>query len=107
MPVRAICELHGIPAQMGNEAIPGFWRLRETRAFVDWLRTRENGVVDGKALRDQVNACAPNAWNELLQQAIDERSNAEFAARHISKRSVAVRLQRAHGLLRVPLMAHR
>ena len=72
MPVRAFCELHGIPAQMGNEEIPGFWRLRETRAFVDWLCDRENGVVDGKALQGWVNACAPNAWNGLLRQAIDE-----------------------------------
>lgn len=72
IPVRAFCELHGIRAQMGNEEIPGFWRLRETRAFVDWLRDRENGVVDRKALRGWVNACAPNAWNGLLRQAIDE-----------------------------------
>ena len=38
VPVRAFCEVHGIPAQMGNEEIPSFWRLRETRALVEWLR---------------------------------------------------------------------
>ena len=72
MPVRAFCELHGIPAQMGNEEVAWFWRLRETRSLVEWLRGREKGVVDGKTLRARVNAYAPNAWNELLRQAIDE-----------------------------------
>ena len=37
-PVRAWCELHGVPVQMGNEQIPNFWRLRETQALRDWLR---------------------------------------------------------------------
>ena len=37
-PVRAFCEVHRIPAQMGNEEIPRFWLLRETRALVEWLR---------------------------------------------------------------------
>ncbi len=74
VPVRAFCEMHDIPAQMGNEEIPGFWRLRETRAFVEWLRTRETGVVDGRTLRGWADACASNPWNELLRQAIDEHS---------------------------------
>ena len=74
VPVRAFCEMHHIPAQMGNEAIPGFWRLRETRAFVEWLRNREPGVVDGAALCGWGDACASNPWNELLRQAIDEHA---------------------------------
>ena len=74
VPVRAFCELHDIPAQMGNEEIPGFWRLRETRAFIEWLRSRETGIVDGAALRDWADACASNPWNELLRQAIEEHA---------------------------------
>ena len=74
VPVRAFCETNDIPAQMGNEEIPRFWRLRETRAFVEWLRSRETGVVDGAALCDWANACASNSWNELLRQAIDEHA---------------------------------
>ena len=31
-PVRSLCEVHGIPVQMGNEETPAFWRLRETQA---------------------------------------------------------------------------
>ena len=60
-PVRAFCEMQGIPAQLGNEEIPSFWRLRETRAFVEWLR----GWAD---------TCASNPWNELLRQAIEEHA---------------------------------
>ena len=37
-PIRAFCEMHDIPVQMANEEIPNFWRLREIRRFVDWLR---------------------------------------------------------------------
>ena len=71
-PVRAFCEKHDIPAQMGNEEIPGFWRLRETRSFVAWLRGLEAGIVDGAALRGRVDACPRTPWTELLRQAIDE-----------------------------------
>ena len=74
VPVRAFCEMHDIPAQMGNEEIPGFWRLRETRAFMEWLRTRETGVVDGRTLTGWADACASNPWNGLLRQAIDEHA---------------------------------
>ena len=74
VPVRAFCEMHHIPAQMGNEAIPGFWRLREIRTFVEWLCNREPGVVDGTALRGRADSCASNPWNELLRQAIEEHA---------------------------------
>ena len=73
-PVRAFCEAHGIPAQMGNEEIPNFWRLRETRAFVAWLRAREPRVVDGAALRAWAGAGPPGPWYDLLRQAIDEHA---------------------------------
>ena len=73
-PVRAFCEAHDIPAQMGNEEIPNFWRLRETRAFVAWLRARKPRVVDGAALRGWAEACPPGPWHDLLRQAIDEHA---------------------------------
>ena len=76
-PVRALCEIHDIPTQMGNEKIPGFWSLRETREFIEWLRRRENGIVNGAALREWANARASNPWNELLQQAIAEHALVE------------------------------
>ena len=73
-PVRAFCEFHRIPAQMGNEEIPRFWRLRETQAFVEWLRGRETRLVDGEALRAWVDAHPPNLWIELLREALDEHA---------------------------------
>ena len=73
-PVRAFCEVHGIPAQLGNEEIPRFWLLRETRALVEWLRGRDNPFVDGTDLRDWVSARPGGPWVELLQDALDEHA---------------------------------
>ena len=49
------------------------------------------------------------AFREVVRiRDIEERSNAEVAERlHISKQNAAVRLHRAHRLLRARLMAHR
>ena len=73
-PVRAFCEMHDIPVQMGNEEIPSFWRLRETRTFVDWLRQREPRVVDGAALAGWVERCPSGPWYDLLRQAVEEHA---------------------------------
>ena len=74
VPVRAFCELHSIPAQMGDEEIPGFWRLRETRAFIEWLRGRQPRIVDAGALQSRLDDEAPGPWNDLLRQAVDEHA---------------------------------
>ncbi len=71
-PVRAFCEAHGIPVEMGNEEIPSFWRLRETRAFVDWLRARESRIVDGPALIGWTGKRPFGPWYDLLRQAVEE-----------------------------------
>ncbi len=73
-PLRALCETRGIPAQMANEEIPGFWRLRETRAFVQWLRGRATGVVDGASLRRWAAARPSDPWHDLLRQAVEEHA---------------------------------
>ena len=111
-PVRAFCEAHGIPAQMADEEMPNFWRLRETRAFVAWLRTREPRVVDGGALREWADARPSDPWHDLLRQAIDEHAletgGGEVPVDHIvewlADWSRDVR-RRQHGLLL--LTAHR
>ena len=74
VPVRAFCEANEIPVQMGNEDIPSFWRLREIRSLIEWLRRRETGLVDGAALREWAKAQPSNPWRELLRQAIDEHT---------------------------------
>ena len=73
-PARAFCELHDIPVQMGNEEIPRFWRLRETRKIVDWLRRRESRIVDGSCLSSWMEGCPSGPWYDLLRQAIEEHA---------------------------------
>ena len=73
-PVRAFCEVHGIPAQIANEGIPSFWHLRETRTFVEWLRGLDTRLVDGAGLRAWVNAQPKGIWTELLRQALEEHT---------------------------------
>ncbi len=73
-PVRAFCEVHGIPTQMGNEEIPGFWWLRETRELREWLRARQPSIVDGESLREWADALRRGPWTDLLRQAVDEHA---------------------------------
>ncbi len=74
VPVRAFCEAHDVPVQMANEEIPSFWRLRETRAFVRWLREREPRIVDGMVLRARVDGWPAGPWYDLLRQAVEEHA---------------------------------
>ncbi len=71
-PVRAYCELDSIPVQMGNEATPGFWRLRETRGLLDFLGNREGPPTSIRALRSYLQSRSGNPWIGLLGQAVDE-----------------------------------
>ena len=86
-PVRAFCETRGLRTQMGDEDIPRFWRLRETRAFVAWLRERETGVIDCKVLDFQAQTWPAGPWHDLLRQAIEEYAletgDAELPVNHL------------------------
>ena len=73
-PVRAFCEIRRIPVQVGNEEIPRFWRLRETRALVEWLRGRESRLVAGADLRGWLEERPSGPWIELLREAVDEHA---------------------------------
>ena len=111
-PVRACCEAEGIPAQMADEDFPGFWRLRETRLLVGWLRSRESGLIDVDALHRWVAGQPTGPWNDLLRQAVEERA-LEAGSGEAPKDSVIEWLaewgrdirRRQHGLLL--LTAHR
>ncbi len=112
VPVRAFCETHDISVQVGNEEIPGFWRLRETRALVKWLRGQDTRLIDSVALYNWVDASPSTPWQALLKQAVEEHSletgNRETPARHfiewLAEWGHDVR-RRQHGLLL--LTAHR
>ncbi len=71
-PVRAFCEVHSIPVHLGREEIPRFWRLRETRALVAWLRERTSRLVDTAALRRWLKARPAGPWVTLLGEAADD-----------------------------------
>jgi len=71
-PVRACSDLEGIPAQTASEEIPGFWRLRETQAFVAWLRERQSRTVDAAVLQAWALKQKQGPWQDLLRQAIEE-----------------------------------
>ncbi|KKZ12043.1 MAG: helicase [Candidatus Synechococcus spongiarum SP3] len=72
VPVRAFCKDRGIPVQMGNEAVPGVWRLRETQALVAWLRNRTSPMVAGDALNTWIEDQPAGPWYDLLRQAIED-----------------------------------
>ena len=59
---------------MGNEEIPGFWWLRETRELREWLRARRPSIVDGESLREWADALRQGPWTDLLRQAVDEHA---------------------------------
>ena len=111
-PVRACCEVHDVPVRMGNEEIPGFWRLRETQALLAWLRQSDADLTSSVALSAWLDAQASGPWIELLRQAVDEYAletgGAETSLGHFTEwlaewgRDIR---RRQHGLLL--LTAHR
>src|SRR5688500_18626839 len=74
-PVRAYCELHGIPAQMANDKPPNFWRLRETQTLLHWLRDSEAKLIAPAAIGGWLAQQPQNRWLALLQEATAEYSD--------------------------------
>ena len=70
IPVQELCQAEGIPVQMANEEIPGFWRLRQTQALVQWLRTA--GAIDSDSLLGWLEDQPADTWRDLLIQAAEE-----------------------------------
>ncbi|MCY3553962.1 MAG: RecQ family ATP-dependent DNA helicase [Gemmatimonadetes bacterium] len=71
-PVRALCEVSGIPVHLGNEEIPSFWHLRETRLFIDQLYHRESRSVSSTDLAYCLNTVPTGPWKELMQSALED-----------------------------------
>jgi len=72
--VQSFCEARNIPVEVAREKIPNFWRLRQTRALVDWLRKRKSRFVKNGEMHKWLEAQVPDYWQELLIQAIDEHA---------------------------------
>jgi ATP-dependent DNA helicase RecQ len=78
-PLHAYCEAHDIPVARADEAMPPFWRLRETRAFVAWLRATPSPSSGESAQRllgadyeSWLDAQPHGPWWDLLREAITE-----------------------------------
>ncbi|MHB8791265.1 MAG: RecQ family ATP-dependent DNA helicase [Desulfobulbaceae bacterium] len=88
-PVRSYCELHGIPVQMADETPPSFWRLRETRAMIDWLTAREEKLVTTSVLTEWLDTRGGETWWSLLREAVAEYAletgGLELPSRHFNE----------------------
>ncbi len=71
-PVRSYCELNGIPAQMADESLPQFWRLRETQQLLDWLRAGGTRLISARRLDAWLGDGRNGVWWDLLREAVGE-----------------------------------
>ena len=69
-PVRSLCELSGIPAEMADEDFSGFWHLRETRAMRNKLGEDDAKLVRPSQLADWLSDQPTSPWNDLLREAV-------------------------------------
>ena len=69
-PVRSLCELEGIPAQMANDDVNYFWRLRETRRMRDWLEQSQSGLVTVTAIEGWLSTQPQTVWMDALREAV-------------------------------------
>ena len=69
-PVGSLCELEGIPAQMANDDVNYFWRLRETRRMRDWLAQSQNRLVTVAAVEDWLSTQTQSVWMDALGEAV-------------------------------------
>ncbi len=71
-PVRSLCVLEGIPAQMATDGTLSVWQTRETRALVDRLRDNEPALMRNSEVCSWLDEQTPGPWIELLKQAAQE-----------------------------------
>ncbi len=69
-PVRSLCEEQGIPVQFATEKPAKFWRLRETQAFISWLKTRKDADLNASALADWAARQPDGKWWTLLKEGV-------------------------------------
>ena len=88
-PVRSLCALEGIPAQMANDDASYFWRLRETRWLRCWLDGRAHRLVDAAALENWIAEQSNSDWMDILREAIAdyrlEAGDAETTVEHFTE----------------------
>lgn len=70
-PVRTLCESNDVPVQVAKESFSGFWRLRETRSLLKWLRRTESDLTDAATLLTWLKEQTPGYWIKCLQEAVE------------------------------------
>lgn len=115
-PIYDRCKFHPlsdtINAQMANETIPSFWRLRQTQRFLDWIRNHPSKMIEISLLKHNVSAKSADPWYGYLYQAITEyhdetertETPVDYFVEWLAEWSRDIR-RRQHGLLLVT--AHR
>lgn len=88
-PIRAWCEIKGVPVQTGNEDSMNVWRLRETQALLAWIRCQPSRLLNMTELKSWVRQQAPTQWWQLLEEAVDvyclEAANTELPDSHFTE----------------------
>ena len=69
-PVRALCEVEGIPVQLAREDFTASWQLRETQKLTQWTDTQPEIIRAADIQRWLANEPA-NIWNDLLAEALE------------------------------------
>ena len=73
-PVRNLCSMRDIPAQIASQTFTGFWRLRETQALLQRARAGESQLLSHQSLNDWLRTQPDNVWNQTLRDAIQTYS---------------------------------
>ncbi len=69
-PVRALCHLEEIPAQVSREDFTATWQLRETQALLGWVKDH-GGLLKAEAALQWLREQPQGTWNDLLIEAVD------------------------------------
>ncbi len=74
-PLRALCQLQNIPAQLAREDFNAFWHLRETQSLLHWLNETHPHSIDPTAITHWLNQQPHTPWSHSLSLASDLYSN--------------------------------
>ncbi len=69
-PVRSYCEARGVPVHLASEGMPPFWRLREVREFLKFLKAEPTKMIAAEAMQDFVTRQPSNDWWALIAEGI-------------------------------------
>ena len=104
-PVRSLCQMEQIPAQLSREDFTATWQLRETQALVHWAHEQQR-FINTDDILDWLTTQPQSPWNELLQEAADtyalETANAALPPSHFTEwlaEWAKDNRRRQHGLL--------